>query len=170
MMHRGFNHVDLATKDMQATTAFYSGLLGFPVVRTDLIDKEGVGVIQHVFFDVGCGQMIAFASGEDAPGYPKDFDTCVGRALGLSDGIYHFAFEAGSVEELEAIKVRLETAGVAVRGPEDHEGWCRSIYFRDPNDLIVEYCCQTRELTSEDAVAQVRFRVSAAGEKLPAAT
>jgi catechol 2,3-dioxygenase-like lactoylglutathione lyase family enzyme len=164
-MKRGFNHIDLATKDMAATRAFYEGILGFPVVRSDIIEFEGRGQAQHVFFDCGEGQMIAFASSANMP---ADLDTGINKGLGLPPGVYHFAFEAGSLENLHALKAELEAHGVAVRGVEDHEGWCRSIYFTDPNGLQLEYCCLSRQLTQEDARPQVRFRVSREGRKLPA--
>ena len=149
MTNLGFNHIDLATRDMQATRDFYEGVLGFPVVRGDIMDIENVGQIQHLFFDIGGGQLIAFMSGEDAQSFPGEFDTGINRGLGLPDGVYHFAFEAGSPEQLEAIKTRLEDAGIKVRGVVDHEGWCQSIYFKDPNFLQLEYCCLTRELETE---------------------
>jgi|HubBroStandDraft_1064217.scaffolds.fasta_scaffold234926_2 catechol 2,3-dioxygenase-like lactoylglutathione lyase family enzyme len=161
----GFNHIDLATKDMAATRAFYEGILGFPVVRSDIVEFEGRGPAQHVFFDCGDGQMIAFASSDNMP---ADLDTGINKGLGLPPGVYHFAFEGGSVENLEALKASLEKHGVAVRGVEDHEGWCRSIYFVDPNGLQLEYCCLSRKLTADDARPQVRFRVSREGQKLPA--
>ena len=165
----GFNHIDLATKDMAATRKFYEGILGFPAVRSDIVELEAGGSAEHVFFDAGNGQMIAFASAEHAPGsFPANFDTGINKGLGLPRGVYHFAFEAGSLENLQALKAALEQNGVAVRGVEDHEGWCRSIYFTDPNGLQLEYCCLSRELTEDDARAQVRFRVSRDGKKLPA--
>lgn len=73
------------------------------------------------------------------------------------------------MKELSAIKARLEANNIPTRGVEDHEGWCSSIYFTDPNGLQLEYCCQTRPLTAADAEPVVRFRVSAKGEKLPLA-
>ncbi len=39
--------------------------------------------------------------------------------------------------------------GVDVTPVVDHE-WCRSIYFRDPNGLLLEYCATTRAFTEED--------------------
>jgi catechol 2,3-dioxygenase-like lactoylglutathione lyase family enzyme len=165
----GFNHIDLATKNMAATRDFYARILGFPVVRSDIVALEAGGHAEHVFFDCGDGQMIAFASAEHAPGFfPPDFDTGINQGLGLSGKTYHFAFEAGSLEHLATLKADLERNGVAVRGIEDHEGWCRSIYFTDPNGLQLEYCCLSRALTEDDAIPQVRFRVSRQGEKLPA--
>jgi catechol 2,3-dioxygenase-like lactoylglutathione lyase family enzyme len=167
MAKLGFNHIDLATKDMAATRAFYEGVLGFPVVRADMVEFETGGYAEHVFFDCGGGQMIAFASAENAPGrFPADLDTGINKGLGLPRGVYHFAFQAESPESLHQLKRTLESKGVEVRGVEDHEGWCRSIYFIDPNGLQLEYCCLSRDLTEEDARAQVRFRVSREGQKI----
>jgi len=39
--------------------------------------------------------------------------------------------------------------GVEVTPVVDHE-WCRSIYFRDPNGLLLEYCATTRAFTEDD--------------------
>jgi len=168
MKQLGFNHIDLATKDMAATRAFYEGILGFKVVRSDMIEFEAGGYAEHVFFDAGGGQMIAFASAENAPGrWPKDVDTGINKGLGLPPGVYHFAFEAGSIEALHAMKAELEKKGVKVRGVENHEGWCHSIYMMDPNGLQLEYCHVSRPLTEDDARAQVRFRVSREGKKVP---
>ena len=47
------------------------------------------------------------------------------------------------MDELEAVKSHLEAHDIPVRGPVDHEGWCKSIYFRDPNGIQLEYCTTT---------------------------
>jgi len=39
----------------------------------------------------------------------------------------------------------------------DHE-WCRSIYFRDPNGLLLEYCATVRAFTDEDKVMKHRYQ------------
>jgi glyoxylase I family protein len=158
----GWNHVDLLTYDMEATRAFYEDLLGFPVARRDLVEIEGVGVMQHVFFDIGGGQLIAFSSGEDAEGFPKGVDTGINRGLGIGT-VIHFAFEAGSEEGLLELQERLEAAGVKTSGPQDHEGWCRSVYFSDPNGVALEACYLTRAIGTEDDLrASLRFRYSRA--------
>ena len=41
----------------------------------------------------------------------------------------------------------------------DH-GWARSIYFRDPNGMSLEYCCVVRNFTQDDATMQQRFELS----------
>jgi hypothetical protein len=47
----------------------------------------------------------------------------------------------------------------------DH-GWARSIYFKDPNGLQLEYCCLMRELTENDARMQERFSLPRAALEL----
>jgi hypothetical protein len=102
---------------------------------------------------------MGFMSGEDVNGYPGDFDAGINRGLGLSPGVYHFAFDAESESDLTRIKAHLEAHGVEVRGPHDHEGWSKSIYFRDPNGLQLEVCHMLRQFVADDAIPRVRFRV-----------
>jgi hypothetical protein len=47
----------------------------------------------------------------------------------------------------------------------DH-AWAKSIYFRDPNGLSLEYCCLTRNLTEDDATMQDRFTIGRAALEL----
>ena len=165
---RGFNHIDLGTKDMQATRAFYEGVLGFPLVRADLVEIGARGRMQHFFFDAGNGQLIGFMSGEDVSGYPKEFDAGINQGLGLAPGVYHFAFDAETENDLERIKQHLVSHGVEVRGPVDHEGWSKSIYFLDPNGLQLEVCTLQRAFVADDAIPRVRFRLER-GRKVDAA-
>jgi len=162
----GLNHIDLGTKNMEATRAFYEDLLGFPLVRADLVELGERGVMKHYFFDIGNGQLLGFMSGEDVAGYPKDFDSGINKGLGLMPGVYHFAFNADSLETLEATRQLLLSNGVKVHGPVDHEGWSKSIYFEDPNGLQLECCHLTRAFVADDAIPRVRFRVER-GVKLP---
>ena len=100
---RGLNHIDLGTKDMEATRAFYEGLLGFPLVRADLVEIGDNGRLKHFFFDIGNGQLMGFMSGEDVHGYPKDFDAGINKGLGLAPGVYHFAFDAETEQDLSEV-------------------------------------------------------------------
>ena len=155
---RGFNHIDLGTRDMEATRHFYEEVLGFPLVRADLVEVGDDGWMRHFFFDVGNGQLIGFMSGEDVNGYPKEFDSGINKGLGLPSGVYHFAFDAETEDDLHRIKAHLESHGVKVRGPVDHEGWSKSIYFKDPNGLQLEVCHLLRAFVADDAIPRVRFR------------
>ena len=49
--------------------------------------------------------------------------------------------------------------GVEVTEVVDHT-WAKSIYFKDPNGLMLEFCCLTREFGADDAVMQPRFELS----------
>ena len=159
MAQHGFSHVGLATLDMDRTREFYEEVLGFPAVRSDIIKVAEGGSIQHVFFDTGGGQLIAFMAPRDIEGIPSDYDAGINRGLGLPDGMVHFAFEAGTTPGLEAKRAELIEKGVRVSRVVDHE-WCKSIYFKDPNGITLEYCCYTRALTADDARMQVRGETS----------
>ena len=56
---------------------------------------------------------------------------------------YHLAFDAGSIEELHATRSELIAKGIKVTPMVDHD-WISSIYFKDPNGLLLEYAAQTR--------------------------
>lgn len=158
-MARAWSHVGLSTLDLDATRAFYEGVLGFRAVRCDTMEVEEGGRIRHVFFDAGDGQMIAFMEPRGIAGIPAEYDAGINRGLGVPDAFYHFAFEVESVDALAAKRAALIAKGVRVTPIVDHE-WMQSIYFKDPNGLMLEYAVQTRPLTDDDAVMQVRERVS----------
>jgi catechol 2,3-dioxygenase-like lactoylglutathione lyase family enzyme len=158
-MTRAFSHVGLSTLDLDKTRAFYEDILGFRAVRCDVLEVEEGGRIRHVFFDAGDGQMIAFMEPRGIAGIPAEYDAGINRGLGVPDAFYHFAFEVDSVEALEAKRTQLLAKGVKVTPVVDHE-WMRSIYFKDPNGLMLEFAVQTRPLTEDDRVMQVRERVS----------
>jgi len=162
MAARGFSHVGLSTLDMDATRAFYEDVLGFKAVRCDTMTVKEGGTIRHVFFDAGDGQLLAFMEPRGVPGIPVEYDAGINRGLGLPDMFYHFAFEVDSPAALEAKRAELIAKGVRVTPIVDHE-WMHSIYLKDPNGLLLEYACWTRELVDDDARMQVRFTVSLRG-------
>ena len=157
-MRRGFSHIGLSTLDLDRTRAFYEGVLGMPAVRCDTIEGKEGGRIRHIFFDAGEGQLIAFMEPGGVAGIPAEYDAGINRGLGVPDAFYHLAFEVGSVEALEARRADLIVHGVAVSPVVDH-GWMKSIYFKDPNGLMLEFACTTRQLGAEDDTKmQVRFQ------------
>lgn len=160
---KGFSHVGLSTLDLDATRAFYEGVLGFAPVRCDIIEFAEGGRIRHVFFDVGNGEMLAFMEPKGVPGVPVEYDTGINRGLGVPEVFYHIAFDADSHEALVAKRAALLAKGVKVSPIVDHEGWVQSIYFKDPNGLLLEYAWQSRTLGADDTDMVVRKRVSLAG-------
>ena len=69
------------------------------------------------------------------------------------------AFEVDSLAALEAKRAELIAKGVKVTPVVDHE-WMKSIYFKDPNGLQLEFCCYTRNLNADDALMQPRAEIS----------
>jgi len=166
MAQRGFSHVGLSTLDLDRTRDFYERVLGFPAVRCDTLEVKEGGRIRHVFFDAGDGQLLAFMEARGVRGIPAEYDAGINRGLGVPDAFYHFAFEVSSLAALEAKRAELIAKGVRVTPIVDHE-WMRSIYFKDPNNLMLEYACQTRPLGEDDARMQVRSQVSFGGRRSP---
>lgn len=146
MQHLGMHHLGLATHDMEATLDFYENTLGLSVKVCDLLKPEAGGAIRHAFMDLGGGEMIAFMECNDVPGIAKDFDPGINRGLGIKGGVIHFAFKAASEDDLVERQTELRDKGVDVTEVVDH-GWCKSIYFRDPNHLQLEYCVLSGELS-----------------------
>ena len=159
MSHKGVSHLGLSTLDLDKTRSFYEGVLGFKAVRCDTIKVKEGGHIRHIFFDLGRDQLIAFMEAKNVPGVPVEYDAGINRGLGVPSAFYHFAFEAGTEAGLEAKRNELLAKGVAVSDVVDHD-WAKSIYFKDPNGVQLEYCCLTRDFVADDAVMQARFEAS----------
>jgi len=159
MSHRGFSHIGLSTHDLDATRDFYENVLGFKAVRCDIIKVKEGGRIRHVFFDTGRDQLIAFMEARGVPGVPEGYDAGITRGLGVPSAFYHFAFEAGSEAGLLEKRNELIAKGVDVTDVVDHD-WAKSIYFKDPNGLQLEYCYFSRNLNANDARMQDRFEMT----------
>ena len=159
MSQKGFSHIGLSTHDLDATREFYEGVLGFKAVRCDIIKVKEGGQIRHIFFDTGRDQLIAFMEAKDVPGIPSSYDAGITRGLGVPAAFYHFAFESGSEAGLEEKRNELIAKGIEVTEVVDHD-WAKSIYFKDPNGLQLEFCCYTRNLNADDARMQDRFTMS----------
>ena len=152
---KGMHHLGLATKDMEATLDFYENVLGFPAVVCETIALEKGGVVRHAFLDAGGGELVAFMEFNDIArgGKPFDFDSGINRGLGFGGGVIHFAFRVDDESELEKKRIELLGKGVDVTEVVDH-GWCKSIYFEDPNSLQLEFCTLTVELGAAEVAGR----------------
>jgi catechol 2,3-dioxygenase-like lactoylglutathione lyase family enzyme len=158
MSNRGFSHIGLSTLDLDTTRDFYENVLKFKAVRCDILKIKEGGQIRHIFFDTGRDQLLAFMEARGVPGVSSQYDAGINRALGVPNAFYHFAFEAGSQAALEEKRNELIARGVEVTDVVDHD-WAKSIYFKDPNGLQLEFCCFTRNLNADDARMQERAEV-----------
>ncbi|MEU9112703.1 VOC family protein [Streptomyces sp. NPDC048483] len=130
MTIRRVNHLVLSVTDIEASTRFYVDVLGLKVV--DRIPRTGPGPSAFMVFlrssaestnhhDLG---LLATASAAARP------------ADGTPPGLVHASFEVGTVDELAAIKGKLESAG-SVRQCLD-QGAHLSVYAVDPDGIELE--------------------------------
>jgi catechol 2,3-dioxygenase-like lactoylglutathione lyase family enzyme len=135
----GFHHVAYACRDVEATRHFYEDLLGFPLVHTEVDDLKN-GRFRHLFFDLGDGSAIAFFDIEGV-GEKADWRSDISTGNGLPVWVNHVAFDA-TAELQEEVRARMAAAGITPLMEVDH-GWCQSLYFTDPNGIMVELCRNT---------------------------
>ncbi|MFC5753448.1 VOC family protein [Actinomadura rugatobispora] len=159
---RGVNHLALVCSDMKRTVDFYQGVLGMPLIKTIELP---MGWGQHFFFDCGGGNALAFFWFPDAPepvpgvSAPRNLPDR-GELLSAVGSMNHIAFDVPP-ERIEEYRDRLIAKGVDVGtllnhddsefgvAPEPHDGvFVRSIYFKDPDGILVEFAAWTRELNS----------------------
>ena len=160
----GINHLALVCRDMQRTVDFYSGVLGMPLVKT--IDLP-MGMGQHFFFDCGGGDCLAFfwfpQAPEGVPGIsaPKGRPD-QGELLSAVGSMNHVAF-AVPPEKIESYRDRLREAGIDCTEVANHDDseygisrdvhpgvFVRSIYFQDPDGILLEFASWTRALGPQD--------------------
>ncbi|MBB5078467.1 VOC family protein [Nonomuraea endophytica] len=163
---RGVNHLALVCSDMKRTVDFYSGVLGMPLIKTIELP---MGWGQHFFFDAGGGNALAFFWFPDAPdavpgvSAPKGLPDR-GELLSAVGSMNHIAFDVPP-DKIEEYRDRLIAKGVDVGvllnhddsefgvAPAPHEGvFVRSIYFKDPDGVLIEFACWLRELGREEDV------------------
>ena len=146
---------------MAETTKFYTEVLGMPLVKTVALPDGG----QHFFFDCGGGNLLAFFWWENAPDAApgiasvEDFPRKPMSAVGSMN---HVAFDVPA-EKIDEYRERLLAAGVDCTEVANHDDselgiaedvhpgvFIRSIYFQDPNGILLEFACWTRELRPSD--------------------
>jgi len=162
MRTAGINHIALVCRDMAETVKFYTEVLQMPLIKTVELPTGG----QHFFFDCGGGASVAFFYWDDAPPsapgvasvkkFPGDDKTAIGS-------MNHLAFHLDEAE-LEASVERLKAAGVpllpmvvnhddspsTVSADKSPSTFVRSVYFTDPNGIMLEFAATTRVFGPED--------------------
>lgn len=165
---RGVNHLALVCKDMARTVDFYTNVLGMPLIKTIEL-PDGMG--QHFFFDIGNRDALAFFWFPDAP---ENVPGSVSPAHNVGEGslttahasMNHVAFDV-SAEKIEEYREKLVAKGVKVTEIINHDDslqgitmelsddvFVRSIYFFDPDGILLEFACWTREFGAADATAR----------------
>ena len=157
-MRRGMHHLGFSTMNYERCVDFYTRVLGFEIAWQDLhCAEDGTVLIRHVFFDTGDNTYLAFMAQTPESGAPETWKGDINSGLGLMAYSYHAALWLDSLEELEAMRRRIEEQGVDVTEVVDHEVF-HSIYFRDPDGLNLEYAVQARPFNDDDKLLKPRFQ------------
>ena len=150
MTKDGFHHVAFACRDIDATQHFYEDLMGFPLVHTEVKELEN-GFFRHVFYDLGDGSCMAFFDLHGI-GEAPDWQSEISTANGLPVWVNHVAFGATAGKQ-DDVRTRMEAAGIDPIMDLDH-GWCHSLYYLDPNGILVELCRDTPGFTPDAELAK----------------
>ncbi|RMH75202.1 MAG: VOC family protein [Actinomyces sp.] len=149
----GFHHVAYACRDGEETRSFYEDLLGMPLVHTE-VKRQGDSWFRHLFFDTGDGSCIAFFEVHGV-GERPDWRSEISVGAGLPVWVNHVAFGADEARVAE-VRARMDAAGVAPLMELDH-GWCVSLYYVDPNGIMVELCRDTEGFAVDPDEARARL-------------
>lgn len=152
-VERGIHHVAYACRDIEATNDFYENLMGFPLVHTEL-NRVGEGYFRHVFYDTGEGGLLAFFDVHGV-GEREGWSSKVSTGNGLPVWVNHIAFGA-TQETQDAARARFDAAGIEPLMEVDH-GWCHSLYYEDPNGIMVEFCRDTPGFEADTEGARAKL-------------
>lgn len=159
-----FHHLAFVTSDTRANHLFYAHAMGFRLAKTEANSTPDGGWAKHIFYDVGDGEMIAFWElHSDEIGLADGQAAGISTGMGLPEWVNHIAFHAHDLADLDRRRERWLEHGYGAL--EIDHGWCRSIYTRDPNGNLVEWCTMTRDLDAKDAAEALEL-VKAAQPKL----
>ena len=165
----GLSHVAMVCKDMARTVDFYTNVLGMELVKT--IDLPG-GMGQHFFFSMGGRECFAFfwfrEAPERVPGIsnprininPENVFTDPAGIVSSHGSMNHFAFNVAP-EKLAQYRQKLVDKGIDVSPIMHHDTsitqsaddvtekvWISSIYFQDPDGIVLEFAAWQREFTN----------------------
>lgn len=125
---QGLHHITAITSDASSAVNFYTRILGLRLVK------------KTVNFDDPSAYHLYFGDEKGNPGTLITFFDW-GKSIGfghVGGGVtHHFAFTTRDLESLAKWKTWLEQNDVSVLGPFDR-GSFKSLYFRDPDGLILE--------------------------------
>ena len=143
------SHVAYVTHDTQATTTFFTKVLGMELVNAvldDAIPSTGEPVPYfHSFFRMLDGSTVAFF---EAPELPP----AAAPTHPAYDTFHHLALQVESPEAVDAWCEWIRANDVEVLGPVDHQ-IIYSIYFHEPGGLRMEITTPLAPVWNDNADA-----------------
>lgn len=144
MTIQGLHHITLVCSNAQRTVTFYTNILGLRFVKKTVNFDDPTSY--HLYFgdDTGIpGSVITFF---EWPGSPPG-------APGIG-GTHHFALQVADDTGLLKWKRRLTDLGLHVDGPLNRN-YFKSLYFRDPDGVILEIATYGPGWTVDEDAAQL---------------
>ena len=130
------HHTAYTTKDMEQTRVFYEEVIGLPLVATWSESDELFGQVRtycHCFFGLADGGALAFFQFAD----PRDEQTFSPQSRRRP----FITSRSRSIRRRRRrSQARIQAAGY--QGPDTfvlEHGYCRSLYIRDPNGMLLEF-------------------------------
>ncbi len=144
MQIQGLHHITLVCSNAQRTIDFYTGVLNLRFVKKTVnFDDPGS---YHLYFGDEIGRprtAITFFEWSTAP-----------RGRPGIGGTHHFALTVADYDGLLKWKRRLSDFGLSVDGPYDRH-YFTSIYFRDPDGVIIEIATQGPGWTRDEEADEI---------------
>ena len=123
----GVNHPALIARNIDETIKFYTEVLGMDLVlRQPNLDEPRM---THLFFSAGNGAFLAFFTPNEGSGL--EFNQTI-------EGVASMLHVALNLEvTIDEAMETLREHGIGFAGPIDR-GYERSLYFKDPNGIVIE--------------------------------
>lgn len=119
----GMNHAVLYVRDARVQERFYRDVLGFETI----VAGDGAYAFMRAPASENHHDIAFFSIGEQAG------PSAAGQA---TVGMYHLAWEVATLDELAAMRERLDAAGALIGASDHHVN--KSLYCRDPDGLEFE--------------------------------
>ena len=144
MAIQGLHHITLVTNNAQRNVDFYTGVLGLRLVK------------KTVNFDDPAAYHLYYGDETGRPGTAVTFFEWLRSPQGRPGigGTHHFALAVADYDGLLKWKRRLTDLDIEVNGPLDRH-YFTSIYFRDPDGVILEIATQGPGFAVDEDVADL---------------
>ena len=141
------HHHAFVTTDQEATRKFHEDVVGLPLIATWTEVEHLMGGEEqefcHTFYGLGDGGALAFFQFADRR-FAEQFAPPPAASL-----FRHIALLV-TPEQHDAIRDRAEATGMETMAA-DH-GYCRSLYIRDPNGLLLEFTVDHPDVEKIDTI------------------
>lgn len=141
------HHTAYVSKDLEATRAFYEDIIGLPLIATYCESDELFGSVRtycHCFFGLADGSALAFFQFAD-PADQAQFGP------EMPDSPFHHIALNVDQETQAGLEQRIAASDYPGETYVLEHGYCRSVYIKDPNGMILEFTHDEPSAVEQDA-------------------